>query len=929
MGDSISGGTATTLQGIPISTNIPADGDVLKFDMGSDNWIPAVDPEGGSGPVNFTNLIGRATSAQLPLGPDLYDNAGTPKLAVDFNARKIYATDGLTVIADFNDAVAVLPFSSLGSTPTTAVNYGIVGGAYLDALTGTAAARGLGKSIHITTTRIDGRSGTGTPEDPLVATGGDLHAIWSTVVAAAPSYVELAKATYTVSDILTPIANCWINANGATIQCTSAFGVDNTHKSIFSGGYNVDYSHFILSGGTFDGNLSGQVATKAVISAFLFYGSYNLAEWNTFKNFGSKSDSGVECFMGGFWASNVVKGYGNTIQNNYVTSVVSSGGGQATLFFLNGADVGVMDDFTEPSEMWQHGGRILNNTFNGIGTTGSIIQCIELGAWSCGETIAGNKFHHVLGSCIYTDTGSTWDNVVRDNYGEDVRFGINITNANNGSTGLWFNRRLTLENNQMFAQTTIGAGYDIVVQQGSGGYGAHKNYDLIVRGNKAGTYWNGAVANVGIILRGLSGGVVSENWVDPSVGSSSGNFAYDHCSGVTFRNNQADLYDGGNNSGTILAGFDHTTGTIANSNLPLGAQLYDSNSVLSANLDNRQLKDYLGNPSMDFSGDDSFGQGESIFTNLPLFIGRPDGDFVKINPLGIFTIGGFDLTINAGSNVDSRNNRTLAFGGSIDIGGNLTTATGFSTTGTSSVTLAFPSSTARTYTFPAASDGLVGQNGSSVSGLTGLGIRSTGAAHDLVFASSEAISTDRVLSLNVGNASRTLTLSGNPTLGDWFNQSVKTTATPSFSNVVVAGNVFTGTIKPLSPTLSPWIDFSGSADILAINSGSGGSGGAVFLSLAGLSIASRVQQFPDKDGTFAMLDDITTYPDGQNIALGTSTGTKIGTSTSQKLGFWNSTPSTQPTAVANASGGAVIDAEGRTALNALLARLRTIGIIAT
>lgn len=69
--------------------------------------------------------------------------------------------------------------------------------------------------------------------------------------------------------------------------------------------------------------------------------------------------------------------------------------------------------------------------------------------------------------------------------------------------------------------------------------------------------------------------------------------------------------------------------------------------------------------------------------------------------------------------------------------------------------------------------------------------------------------------------------------------------------------------------------------------------------------------------------------DGKNVTFNTTTGTKLGTSTTQKFSFWNSTPVVQPTAVADAAGGATVDAEGRTALNSLLARLRTIGIIAT
>ncbi|MGL4999512.1 MAG: hypothetical protein ACRC5T_11135 [Cetobacterium sp.] len=66
-----------------------------------------------------------------------------------------------------------------------------------------------------------------------------------------------------------------------------------------------------------------------------------------------------------------------------------------------------------------------------------------------------------------------------------------------------------------------------------------------------------------------------------------------------------------------------------------------------------------------------------------------------------------------------------------------------------------------------------------------------------------------------------------------------------------------------------------------------------------------------------------------NFRFGTTTGTKIGTATNQKIGFWNSIPVIQPAAVANATGGVVIDSEARTQLNLLLAKLRTIGIIAT
>jgi hypothetical protein len=46
------------------------------------------------------------------------------------------------------------------------------------------------------------------------------------------------------------------------------------------------------------------------------------------------------------------------------------------------------------------------------------------------------------------------------------------------------------------------------------------------------------------------------------------------------------------------------------------------------------------------------------------------------------------------------------------------------------------------------------------------------------------LSADRILSFVTGDAARTITLNGNPTLNDWFDQSVKTTAVPTFSHVI-------------------------------------------------------------------------------------------------------------------------------------------------
>ena len=54
--------------------------------------------------------------------------------------------------------------------------------------------------------------------------------------------------------------------------------------------------------------------------------------------------------------------------------------------------------------------------------------------------------------------------------------------------------------------------------------------------------------------------------------------------------------------------------------------------------------------------------------------------------------------------------------------------------------------------------------GGTVTALTGLGIRSTGAAFDLTLASAEVFTAGRTLTISLGDAARTLTLSGSPTL---------------------------------------------------------------------------------------------------------------------------------------------------------------------
>jgi hypothetical protein len=71
-----------------------------------------------------------------------------------------------------------------------------------------------------------------------------------------------------------------------------------------------------------------------------------------------------------------------------------------------------------------------------------------------------------------------------------------------------------------------------------------------------------------------------------------------------------------------------------------------------------------------------------------------------------------------------------------------------------------------------------------------------------------------------------------------------------------------------------------------------------------------------------------TLADGVDIAVGSTTGTMIGTASTQKLAFYGETPVVQGLAVSPAVGGGTIDAQARTAIDAIIARLAAVGITA-
>ena len=82
-------------------------------------------------------------------------------------------------------------------------------------------------------------------------------------------------------------------------------------------------------------------------------------------------------------------------------------------------------------------------------------------------------------------------------------------------------------------------------------------------------------------------------------------------------------------------------------------------------------------------------------------------------------------------------------------------------------------------------------NGGTADSLTSLSIRSTGAAFDLIITTPSVLTADRILTITPGDAARTITLSGNPTLADWFDQAVKAASSPTFANLTITSPLAT------------------------------------------------------------------------------------------------------------------------------------------
>lgn len=77
-----------------------------------------------------------------------------------------------------------------------------------------------------------------------------------------------------------------------------------------------------------------------------------------------------------------------------------------------------------------------------------------------------------------------------------------------------------------------------------------------------------------------------------------------------------------------------------------------------------------------------------------------------------------------------------------------------------------------------------------------VGLVDTNATHYLRMACGSDLTADRILTFTTGDAARTITLSGNPTLNDWFDQAVKAASSPTFVGPSIS---YLDMIEPTTP----------------------------------------------------------------------------------------------------------------------------------
>lgn len=118
--------------------------------------------------------------------------------------------------------------------------------------------------------------------------------------------------------------------------------------------------------------------------------------------------------------------------------------------------------------------------------------------------------------------------------------------------------------------------------------------------------------------------------------------------------------------------------------------------------------------------------------------------------------------------------------------------------------------------------------GKAIFANTALAIYGTANTYYTQLKLNEAPTANRTLNLVLGDADRTITLSGNPTLADWFDQAVKTTSSPTFAQLTVDNlNLNGNTLSTTDSGGNLSLDTNGGSIVLLDNTVCGAAGTAL------------------------------------------------------------------------------------------------------
>lgn len=432
---------------------------------------------------------------------------------------------------------------------------------------------GVRKSVYLSA-RTDGIAGTGTLQNPYDAsTRVKLDTLWANLIALSPSQIVFLPGLYLTNGSLLPISNCTISGSsrGATIRADIGTGVNDSPRWIFRSDSATAVNNSVIKDFILDCNLQNQTAINSSIGAIYIYGSKNRRLNNKIINFGTNS-VGVECFVNSVVASNIVQAKDNESAYNEYTLISTNV--FAVSIVSDHSEDGLITDAVNPDASWNYTSKIHDETFYDLtDSPGHSINCINMGSWSVGQKIYDNKFRNIAtgsNTCIYQDTGASFDADIRDNIGENVSVGINLTPVL-GTGHICSNA--VLDGNK-FALAPGNPSYGIVTDNGP-------FPGITVSNNQVTRYGSSSSAQIGILIRYAQNGKFFNNKVGSNIDAN----YFGHYTNLTVENNRLEVCTDEANGTNLIKRFNRTSAGAAISGLAdsqdVGSFVVSSNTAVS------------------------------------------------------------------------------------------------------------------------------------------------------------------------------------------------------------------------------------------------------------------------------------------------------------------------------------------------------------